>query len=178
MEYYYDKMHLCLQADPNMSVSMMIHYLTKGLNDILIPHVIRRHPTSVNDFLLIAQDEEKIQSTLNGLAPGGLIDNYPNDDIPDDQLVTLVKRPVDTHTQSRSWTHKSSLQPLMDLPSAPIQSSSSPYHYYHQRPYSSSTPRSYSTFTSRPHLSPTSPQCYQCHRFGHIATNCPDRKNF
>jgi hypothetical protein len=50
MEYYYDQIHLCRQADLNMSSSMIIHYLTKGLNTYLTPHVVRRHPATPNDF--------------------------------------------------------------------------------------------------------------------------------
>ncbi|CAF3494927.1 unnamed protein product [Rotaria sp. Silwood1] len=59
MTYYHDKLQLCLQADLNMSSAMILHHLTKGLNNSLVPHVIHRHPASPADFLIIAQDEEK-----------------------------------------------------------------------------------------------------------------------
>jgi hypothetical protein len=181
MEYYYDKINLCTQADPNMSSSMIIHYLTKGLNDLLLLHVIRRHPATPNDFLTIAQDEEKFLFTLQGLSYPSTNepDRYPNEDIPMDQLVHVVKRPVNVKNRSFNWQHhQPPPQPLMDLPSAPVQSSSSPpHHYYHQRPYSSSAPRPSTSSTSRPHSSSASYQCYQCHRVGHVAKYCPDRKN-
>jgi len=205
MEYYYDKINLCAQADPNMNASMIIHYLTKGLNDSLLPHVIRRHPATPNDFLTIAQDEEKILFTLHGFSYPSTneSDRYPNEDIPMDHPVHVIKRPVNVDNRSFNWQHhQPPPQPLMDLPSDPVQSSSSPDHYYHQRPYPSSTsrpysasaPRPYSSSTSRtyssstsrpysssiprPYSSSASYQCYQCHRFGHVAKNCPDRKNF
>ena len=158
MEYYCDKMHLCSQVDLNMSSSMILHYLTKGLNDSLLPHVIRRHPATPNEFLTIAQDEEKIQFTLNGLslASTSSPDNYLTDDIPIDHMVTVVKRPTMTNTRS---SH--SPQPLMNLSFTPPQSSSSSPRYYHQHSPSSSK----------------SSQCYECYRFGHIARYCPNRKN-
>ncbi|CAF1368416.1 unnamed protein product [Rotaria magnacalcarata] len=63
MEYYYDKLNVYVQADANMSSSMIIHCLTKGLHDSLIAHVIRRHPTTPNEFFNIAQDDEKFLFT-------------------------------------------------------------------------------------------------------------------
>ena len=68
IDYYYDKIQLCCQADPNMSSAMIIHYLTKGLQHSLVGHVIRRHQSTPADFLNMAQDEEKIQVTLSGLS--------------------------------------------------------------------------------------------------------------
>ncbi|CAF1642385.1 unnamed protein product [Rotaria magnacalcarata] len=68
LEYYVDKRQLCSQADPSMSSAMVIHHLTKGLKSTLIPHVIRRRPITPSDFLVMAQEEEKIQLTLNGLS--------------------------------------------------------------------------------------------------------------
>lgn len=165
LEYYVDKRQLCLQADPSMSSAMVIHYLTKGLNSTLIPHVIRRRPVTPPDFLVIAQDEEKIQLTLNSLAYGAThAQNIElnNDDI--DDTVTLVQRPASIHSRiSNNHQHQRILTPtpLMQSTYAPRQSSSSYRSSYPQHPSSS--------FASY--------QCYQCYRFGHIAKNCPHRKN-
>ncbi|CAF1436761.1 unnamed protein product [Rotaria sp. Silwood1] len=38
MTYYHDKLQLCLQADLNISSAMILHHLTKGLNNSLVPH--------------------------------------------------------------------------------------------------------------------------------------------
>ncbi|CAF3667070.1 unnamed protein product [Rotaria sp. Silwood1] len=163
MEYYYDKLHLCMQADPNMNSSMIIHYLTKGLNDSLVPHVIRRHPTTPNDFLTIAQDEGKILSALNGLsyASTNESDRYPNEDIHMDHMVNIVKRPVNVNNRSFSRQHRQPpLQPFMNVLTIPFPSAS-------RRPYSQH--RTTSSSTSR--------QCYGCYEFGHTAPYCPNRKN-
>lgn len=164
MEYYVDKLQLCLQADPNMSSTMIIHYLIKGLNNLLIPHVIRRHPSTPNDFLTIAQDEEKIQLTLHSLSHVSVnpTDNYLQDDDPINQSVNLVKRP--DHTNTRSYNlqrHRTHPPPLMNATFDPSRASYSDRHYYPQN--------SSSSFASR--------QCYECYRFGHIAKYCPNRKN-
>ncbi|CAF3861459.1 unnamed protein product [Rotaria sp. Silwood1] len=102
MKYYYDKLHLCVQADSNMSSSMIIHYLIKGLNDSLLPHVIFRHPATANDFLYIAQDEETILLALNYLSyalPNARI-RYPNEDMHMDHQVNVVKRPINVNHYS------------------------------------------------------------------------------
>ncbi|CAF3307625.1 unnamed protein product [Rotaria socialis] len=162
MEYYHDKMHLCTQADPHMSSPMIIHYLTKGVNDSLLSHIIRRHPKTPDEFLTIAQDEEKIQATLNGLSHNSAttIDNYPNDDSYVDPSVTLVTRPINQHTRSYARQQSTSYpQPLMNLPSVSPQFSfrrDSPQHLY---------------------PSNTTRQCYNCYQFGHVAKFCPNRKN-
>jgi hypothetical protein len=164
MEYYHDKINLCLQADPNMSSSMIIHYLTKGLDTYLISHVVRRRPATPNDFLLIAQDEEKIQITLNGLSNSSTssTNNYPNDDTHSDDMIALVKQPLNRNTRSfNSPPHSSSPRPLMDLSPVPYQSPSSTRRPHYQSSSSSSTSR----------------QCYNCHRVGHLAKYCPNRKN-
>ncbi|CAF2777582.1 unnamed protein product [Rotaria sp. Silwood2] len=94
MEYYYDKLQLCLQADPNMS-----------LNSSLISYVVRRHPSTPAEFLVIAQDEEKIQQMLQGLTQNTIRshddDDDSNDKDLDDEMIALVKRP--TYTKSRSF---------------------------------------------------------------------------
>ena len=79
MEYYYDKMQLCSQADPTMSSTMTIHHLMKGLKHTLIPHVFRRRPLTPADFLSAAQDEEKIHLTLTGISndPANASREYP-----------------------------------------------------------------------------------------------------
>jgi hypothetical protein len=163
MEYYYDKLHLSMQADPNMSSSMLIHYLTKGLNDSLLPHVIRRHPTTPNDFLTIAQDEERILSTINGLSYASTNEpiRYPNEDIHMDHTVNVVKRPNNMNDRfPNGQQHQPPPQPLMNVPTNPFPSSS-------RRSYSQHRPSS-----------PTSRQCYACYEFGHFAQHCPNRKNF
>jgi hypothetical protein len=93
--YYYDKLHLCLQADPTMSSMMLIHHLTKGLKYSLIAHVLRRQPSTTADFLVIAEAEEKIQATLNSLTRDPLDNRHylAENDLPDD-IVTLVKHPA------------------------------------------------------------------------------------
>lgn len=165
LEYYVDKHKLCLQADPNMSSAMIIHYLTKGLNSTLISHVIRRHPITPPDFLIIAQDEEKIQITLNGLAYGAThAQNIELDDDSINDTVTLVQRPTNMHSRisnNHQYPRLSTPTPLMRSNYAPQQSSSSSRSSYSQHPSSS--------FAAY--------QCYQCYRFGHIAKNCPHRKN-
>jgi hypothetical protein len=161
MDYYCDKIHLCLQADSNMSSSMIIHYLSKGLKQSLMTHVIRRHPMTPNDFLTIAQDEEKILFTLNGIsyASTNEPDHYPNEDIHMDHIVNIVKRPVNVNNQSFSGQHPHPPpQPLMNVSTAPFPSSSR--HSYSQHRPSSSTSR----------------QCYACYGSGHIAQYCPNRK--
>ena len=165
MTYYHDKLQLCLQADPNMSSTMLVHHLTKGLNNSLVPHVIRRHPATPADFLKIAQDEEKIQITLNELRHSSINspDIYPHDDDDHiDRMVSLVKRSTNPTTRSSNWQPSSpSPQPLMN--SIPANKYTPPpnHRYYHQS--SSSSIHSY--------------QCYVCHRFGHLAKQCPHRKN-
>jgi hypothetical protein len=143
---------------------MIIHYLTKGLNTYLTPHVVRRHSATPNDFLLIAQDEEKIQLTLNGLSHSSTTstNHYPNDDTHPDDMIALVKQLFNTNTRSfNSSQHQSSPPPLMDLSPASYQSPSSIRRPYHQSSSSSSTSR----------------QCYHCYRVIHLAKYCPDRKH-
>jgi len=118
IEYYHDKHRLCLQADPDMSLSMIIHHLTKGLHASLLPHVLRRNPTTPSEFLTIAQGEEKLHITVNGLSHGSssASDNYFNDDTPNDHMVNLVNRPANTQARPSHWRqHASSPQPLMNL---------------------------------------------------------------
>jgi len=158
MEYHYDKLHLCLQADPNMSSCMIVHYLTKGLNDYLIPHVIRRHPTTPHDFLVIAQDEEKIFITLKGLSSDSTTDadNYPTEHNYGASTVGVIQRPIHTNRRSSNRQyHQLSPQPLMNIPINPYRqssTSSSLHYYFQQRP---------SSLSSR--------QCYSCYGFGHLA---------
>jgi len=207
VEYHGDKLQLCLQADPNMSPSMIVHYLIKGLKDYLIPHVIRRNPITPTDFLVVAQDEEKIFITLKGLSLSSTndTDNYPTEDNYEESIVGVVQQP--THTNHRSFNrqqHYSSPQPLMNVPTTPYQppssfssrqhsqqrpSSLSPaHHYFQQRPSSLSS--GYNSYQQRPSSlssgynysqqrpsSLASRQCYSCYGFGHLATNCPNRKN-
>jgi hypothetical protein len=164
MDYYHDKMRLCLQADSNMSSPMIIHHLTKGLKQSLIAHVIRRHPGTPADFLTVAQDEEKTQITLDGLSRASTTPaaNYPNLDDSIDEMVTLVKRPTNlTPRSSNQQQHPSTPPPLMHSTSGPQYTSSSNRRPYRQHPSSS--------FASR--------QCYECFQFGHIARYCPNRKN-
>ena len=60
MEYYHDKLQLYSQGDSTMSAPMIIHHLIKGLRHALAAHVIRRHPSTADQFHPIAQDEEKL----------------------------------------------------------------------------------------------------------------------
>ena len=159
MEYYYSKYQLCLQADSKMSDPTIIHYLSIGLNKSLIDHVIRRHPTTPSQFLLIAQDEEKIRSTLDGLNIGkNKTNNYPVDDDPVDESVMVLRQPINhdkrpTNFQRRELHNNSKF----------IGNHSTPYFRYqhYQQPSSYSSSR----------------QCYACYQFGHIANQCPNRKN-
>jgi hypothetical protein len=115
-------------------------------------------------FLLIAQDEEKIQITFNGLSHSSTTstNNYPNDDTHPDDMIALVKPPLNRLTRSfNSHQHQSSPRPLMDLSPAPYQAPSSIRRPYYQSSSSSST----------------SLQCYHCYGVGHFAKYCPDRKN-
>ena len=159
MEYYYDKIQLCLQADPHMSSAMIVHHLTKGLKHSLLTHMIRRHPSTPSEFLTVAQDEEKILLTLNGLSHTSTnsLDNYPYENDPINNMVTLVQGP----TSASNRQQQTSPQPLMKITPANRCISSSGHRYYRQNPSPS--------FNSR--------QCYACHRFGHIAKQCPNRKN-
>lgn len=167
MEYHYDKLQLCLQADPNMSSSMIVHYLTKGLHDSLIPHVIRRHPTTPNDFLIIAQDEEKILNTVKGFSTGTSLDihHYSSEDVYVPNTVGIVQHPItnDNNRLSHTPYYPPYPPPLMNIPTVPHQTSST----------SSSRP---SSSQQRP-SSLSSRQCYSCYGFGHIAAHCPYRKN-
>lgn len=163
MAYYYDKIQLCRQADANMSPAMIIHYLSKGLTPSLVGHVIRRHPLTPADFLIAAQDEEKIQSTVTGLSSTStnLPDDYIQDDSSISDTITLVKRPNNLHARSQHQQPQQSYpQPLMSLPSTPTYRSSSIRSYYYP-----------------PSSSFSSLQCYTCHRVGHISKYCPNRKN-
>ena len=166
MEYYYDKLHLCIQADPQISSSMIIHHLTKGLNEHLIPHVIRRHPNTPDDFLTIAQDEEKIFTTLKDFSSKSTIDSndYPVDDHYAISVIDPVKRSIDSTRRSNNRSYPlPPPQPLMNIPTVP------------SRPPSASLSRPYA-----PRYHPSSPsnrRCYSCYGFGHLAANCPSRKN-
>lgn len=172
MEYYHDKIYLCSQADPDMNSSMKVHYLLKGLHDLLLPHVIRRHPTTAEEFLTIAQDEEKILSTLNGLSSISInpLDPYPDPPNPYPYLpenlhppnnINVVQRPALTNNRTaRSQHHQPSPPPLMNIPTGSFRAPSR-YPYYPSRPLSA----------------PTTLQCYSCYGFGHIARSCPTRKN-
>lgn len=158
--YYHDKLALCSQVDPRMSSSMLIHYLSKGLDPSLISHVTRRHPATPADFLLVARDEEKIRQTVSGLSrPSSNTHDYPLADTPMDPVVTVVHNSSTRFNSSSTHPRFQRPRPLMDLPSPQFLSSTSRY--------SSGPSRS----------SPSSRQCYQCYQFGHIAANCPNRKN-
>ncbi|CAF4590121.1 unnamed protein product, partial [Rotaria socialis] len=152
MDYYHDKIHLCLQADSNMSSSMIIHYLTKGLKQSLIAHVVRRHPATPPEFLAVAQDEEKIQFTLNGLssASPNKPDPYPNEDFQMDHQVNAVTRPVNDNNRSFNWQHRQPLpQPLMNVPTTPF-SSSSRRSYSQRRPVASTARQCYTCYVRYP----------------------------
>ncbi|CAF1517349.1 unnamed protein product [Rotaria sordida] len=96
-----------------MSSVMIVHYLTKGLKHSLLAHVIRRHPSTPSEFLTVAQDEEKILLTLNGLshASPNSLDNYPHEDDPVNEMVTLVQRPAPASNRRQTTF---SPQPLMN----------------------------------------------------------------
>ncbi|CAF2857690.1 unnamed protein product, partial [Rotaria sp. Silwood2] len=113
MEYYSDKIHLCLQADSNMSLSIIIHHLIKGLTQSLIPHVIRRHPSTPADFLTIAQGEEQIQFTLNDLSRVSINppDNNPNNNDPIDASVMVVTPHINTEKRSPHYQQLSLFLP-------------------------------------------------------------------
>ncbi|CAF4129789.1 unnamed protein product [Rotaria sordida] len=145
MEYYYDKLQLCLQADPHMSSVMIVHYLTKGLKHSLLAHVIRRHPSTPSEFLTVAQDEEKILLTLNGLshAPPNSLDNYPHEDDPVNEMVTLVQRPAPASNRRQTTF---SPQPLINQTLSNRYVSSSSHGYYHQKPALSSNSRQCYTY--------------------------------
>jgi hypothetical protein len=68
MDYYCDKLQLCLRADHTMSPTILLHYLTKGLKASLVGHFIRHHPTHPAAFLTVAQEKEKMQSSLAELS--------------------------------------------------------------------------------------------------------------
>ena len=100
MEYYYDKLQLCSQADSNMSPAMIIHHLTRGLKHSLLPHVVRRHPLTPEEFLSSAQDEEKIQLTLSGIASESASSplEYSRYSDPSHEMVNFVNHPIDNPT--------------------------------------------------------------------------------
>ena len=165
MEYHYDKLQLCFQADPHMSSSMILHYLIKGLRHHLIPHVIRRHPSTSDEFLTIAQDEERIFSTLNGLSSelSTPTHEYPTTNIIDTPPINAIRSSTDFNRSFNRSPQRttSGPRPLMSLT----------LNKY-RPPFSSSytSPRQYRPSTS-------SRQCYSCLGFGHIAAQCPSRKN-
>ncbi|CAF3937474.1 unnamed protein product, partial [Rotaria sp. Silwood1] len=168
MEYYYDKLQLCLQADSTMSSAMIIHYLTKGLNPLLVPYVVRRHPSTPAEFLLIAQDEEKIKQMLQGLTQSTIRphDDDSNDKDPIDETVALIKRP--TYTNPRSFNYRQQPQRITPSPQ-PLMNSQFVYHQPSHSTHRYDRPNPSSTFISH--------QCYECRCFGHIAKHCPNRKN-
>ncbi len=98
MEYYFDKIHLYLQADTNMKPSIIIHHLIKGLKPSLILSVIRRHPSTPANFLTIAQDEKQIQFALYDLSSASINppDNYPNDNDSIDESALVATPSIDT----------------------------------------------------------------------------------
>ena len=106
-------------------------------------------------------NEEKIRFTLANLPSTSSIENdYLIDDIPVDPLVATVQRPGPQSTSSSVRPRfRSPPRPLMDLPTPSFTS------LPHRHSYRPSLPSS------------SSRQCYQCHRFGHIALHCPTRKN-
>ena len=164
MEYYHDKLQLCSQADSSMSAQMIIHYLIRGLRHALLAHVVRRHPSTPDQFLLIAQDEGKIQLTLTSVSSdlaNSSLDYFQGNDSTQD-MVTLVNRPPEARTHPPPWQqHQPMPPPLMQA--QPLRY---PMPSVHQ-PYQN----------QRPSLSAASRQCYACHQFGHIAAHCPHRKN-
>jgi hypothetical protein len=165
MEYYYDKMQLCSQADPTMSSAMTIHHLMKGLKPILIPHVVRRNPLTPTEFLTTAHDEEKIHLTLAGISndPANASREYPRYSDLQPDVVNIVNRPVDYATRSSSsWQSRQPaprplMQSIVSRPSLP-RVDQQPDHYRSSLPLSAR-------------------QCYSCHELGHLARNCPKRKN-
>jgi hypothetical protein len=68
MEYCHDKLQLYSQGDSTMSAPMIIHHLIKGLRPALVAYVIRHHPSTPDQFLLVALDEENIQLTLHSVS--------------------------------------------------------------------------------------------------------------
>ena len=164
MEYYYDKIQLCSQADPTMSPTIIIHHLIKGLKPTLISHVVRRHPLTPAEFLTIAQDEEKIYVTLAGISNDSMNSSrkYPLHSQSHHDFVTVVNRPVDHTRGSPSWqSHPPAPRPLMQLtvphPSSPRVDRRSDGH--------------------RSSLPLHARQCYSCYEIGHLARTCPNRKN-
>jgi hypothetical protein len=77
-----------------------------------------------------------------------------------DHTVNIVKRPV--YINNRSFNRQHDQPPPKPLMNVPTTSFSSPP----SRSYSQYRP---SFYTSR--------ECYECHRVGHIAKYCPNRKN-
>lgn len=163
IEYYYDKLHLCSQVDAQMSTPILIHYLTKGLKPSLIPHVIRRNPTTKDEFLTVARDEERIEHALNGMQPASSHSAYDRFDYDgmEDHVVTLINRP----TSSVSQRFPVSPHPP---PPRPLMQSVRPFSSY----------RSHSSQQVAPAVFPVhSRRCYVCNRLGHLAKSCPHRKN-
>lgn len=161
MTYHFDKLNLCHQVDPKMSTSLIIHYLLKGLQPHLIPHVMRRQPESIDDFLEYAQDEEKIVTTLRSLslAPSASANAYSHSTSDDIPIIGAIKPTIRPNRPVLPGP-SSSPRSLMSLDTMP--------------PSSSSTSR-FPSRPSQPFID--SRQCYVCYGFGHIAAQCPSRKN-
>jgi Retrotransposon gag protein/Zinc knuckle len=166
MEYYYDKLQLCSQADPTMSPTMIIHHLMKGLKPTLIAHVVRRRPTTPADFLTTAQDEEKIHLTLAGIAidSGNVPRDYSPYDDSQSEVVNVINRPFKYATRSSSsWDARQPVPP-------PLMQSTIP------RPFLPRTDRRQHD-VQRSSAPLASRQCYSCQKLGHLARSCPQRKN-
>ncbi|CAF5045326.1 unnamed protein product [Rotaria magnacalcarata] len=76
----------------------------------------------------------------------------------------MLKRPI--HTSS----HASNYQQCTTPPPQPLMNSKCVYDRSSYLPPRYGSPNSLTSFASR--------QCYECHRFGHIAKYFPNRKNF
>jgi hypothetical protein len=81
-------------------------------------HVIRRRPMDPAEFLIVTQEEEKVQSTLTGLSIGSpqpaCFHEYCSNEHYNDEGINSAHRPFSRPTPSRPYRYGQSAPPIHD----------------------------------------------------------------